>query len=275
MNLLMVDLNNQMFRAIHSYRDLTSGGTFTGGVFGLIVMLSKAIRDTSADEVVFCRDSRPYVRSELFPEYKAGRGGPEDEVMVDRIRDSKRLISLFIRYMAFPEWEVPGYECDDLIAHAVVKYRHRFVRITAMSNDSDLLQLFPLAPNFQMYRKSTDIITREHYDRSWGMSREDMILSLCLTGTHNAVPGVQGIGEVTARKILSDPVKRRASQEKHAELIERNDKLIRLPFPSFRREEAMPRRIERRKIRDFLRFCAQYDITATDAMVTAMERVCE
>jgi 5'-3' exonuclease len=151
--LLLVDLSYQVYRAAAAHPMLTSRRTFTGGLYGFFTTVAKMIRDTKATEVVFCQDLKPYKRSETYPQYKQLRKKDADEELLMMFTQSMSLVLDAIRATGLPIWGVRGFEFDDLVAHAAIRYRHRFDTIWGGTNDSDVYQLF-WCHNFKVYRKS-------------------------------------------------------------------------------------------------------------------------
>ena len=71
--LLAVDLSNQIYRACHAHNQLSFDGVFTGGLYGFMQSVSKAIEVSRATDLLVCRDMKPYLRTRDYPEYKALR----------------------------------------------------------------------------------------------------------------------------------------------------------------------------------------------------------
>lgn len=271
--LLAVDLSNAAYRYAAAFSTLTSSGRFTGGLYGFLAGLQKAITATDATDLVICEDRKPYRRSILYPEYKATRKESRDPELYERAQFSIGLIKQLLLVTGWPLWAVPEFESDDLIAHATIKYRHRYRKIIAMSNDSDLFQLFQY-PGFRVYKGKKGIYDREQYDREWlGLPPDLFRMALAFTGTHNEVEGIKGIGPATARGIVTNPYKLRLAREQHHEIVERNLQLIQLPHPDFPMDEIIPDYSRSFVERDLLRFCGQYDVSLTREMCIAFEQI--
>ena len=108
--LLAVDLSYQTYRACAAYSMLTSRRRFTGGLFGFVTVLAKAIRETKATQVVFCLDSKPYIRSREYPAYKLLRKDSADSGLKDLYKESEPMIKELLDFLGWPMWGVPGYE---------------------------------------------------------------------------------------------------------------------------------------------------------------------
>lgn len=273
-NLLAVDLSYQSYRATAAHPNLTSDGVFTGGLFGFFQSVSKMIRESNATAAVICVDSKPYRRSEQFPEYKQWRKTNRDDKLLALHKETMTLLRDILPALGLPLWEVPGFESDDLIGHAVQKYRHRYDRIVAASNDSDLFQLL-YADNFYVLRESewSSAWTRERLAQKKGLTPDQYMLMTAIMGTHNDLPGIHGVGEVGATKAVLEPGKLRALRDKHADIIDRNLKLIRLPHPEFPWETRIPRATGQFDARQLYRALGRYDVQVTASMVAALEQV--
>lgn len=251
---------------------LTSRRVFTGGLYGFFTTLAKTIRETRATDLIVCQDVKPYKRSDAYPEYKQLRKEKQDDELKYLFTESMALVLDALRVCGVPVWGIQGYECDDLVAHIVMRYRHRFEMIYAASNDSDLYQLL-WAENFAIYRKSiTDIMTGRKLSAEKFMTPEQHMLATALTGTHNDIAGIAGVGPVTAGEAVRNPAKLRALRERHGALIDRNLALIKLPHPTFPASAVMPR-AGRLNVRELMRTLSHYDIDMTASIERAIEQV--
>jgi len=271
--LLIADFKNVVYRSTSTHASLFSGRTFTGGLYGFMVSLLRAVRDVQATSVVVATDLQPYVRKQQFSGYKGDRKknrDPDDPFLL-KSAQSMPLAKAFVECLDLPFWEAEGFEYDDFCAWGAKQFSHRFDRVVAMTNDSDLYQLFDI-DNFTVYRGSEKgLFDRAEFVKEYGeLSREEWINVLCMTGTHNAVPGIEGVGIKTALKAIRDPVAMRNILAKHGDIIERNRPLVALPHASFK--PAQDHRVRRHQfeLRDFVRFCTRYEIQVTARMVEAL-----
>lgn len=272
--LLAVDLSNQTYRACAVNGHLTSASEeFTGGLYGFLVSLAKAIVDTEATHCFVAMDMKPYKRSELYPAYKELRKKAADPVLKAKVEIAKVQIEKALQILGIPAIGVPGYEADDIIGHLITQNRHRFKRLVAMANDSDLFQLLKYG-NVSVHRKGGgDVINAKMLMRLTGLTPEQHSLVTALTGTHNDVAGIPGVADKTAIKIMRDPVLMEKYRKTHGDVIERNLKLIKLPYDGFPLEMSLPGPTRSFVPRDLYRFFAPYDITATKNMLDAFEKV--
>lgn len=273
--LLVVDLSNQVYKAVASHQGLTSKRVFTGGLYGFLVSLCVAIKETHAHEVVIGGDSRPYIRSRDYPMYKKLRAKDPDDPILKAFQQSMGLVKDLCVELGLPIWMVPGFEYDDLIAHCIMKYRHRYGKIVAMSNDSDLQQLL-WAKNFSIYKgKKGGFYGLSEFEKEWpGITPDQIPMAIAMMGSHNDVEGISGLGPKTAIKALRDPFKMREIRAKHAALIDRNLPLIQLPHAEFPYGQGIPKPFKAfDSPRSLYRFCGTYDITVESFMIKALEQV--
>jgi len=237
-----------------------------------MMSLGKMVRECQATQVVFCQDLKPYFRSLEYPEYKQLRKKTQDPELLKAFQQSKVLVLEVLEALGAPIWGLPGFEVDDLIAHAATKYRHRYSSIIAGSNDSDLYQLLRF-DNFQIYTSGLDSLAtpRKTLD-ALGLTSEQYMLVTALTGTHNDLAGISGCGPKTAAKAIRDPALMRLFRSEHGDLIDRNLRLIRLPHREFPRQETIPVWSRSFAPRELYRLLGKYDIDVTGSMVRAFEQ---
>lgn len=274
--LLATDLSYQVYRASAAHPMLTSRRVFTGGLYGFWTTLAKTIRETAATRAVFCQDVKPYKRSETYPEYKLLRKARQDDDLLKMYKQSMSLVLESLEVAGLTPWGIQGFESDDLIGHLAPRYRHRYERIIAASNDSDLWQLLAIE-NFAIWRKSkADMVTGANLHDVFGrpITPAEYMLMTALTGTHNDIAGIPGVGPVTALKAVRDPATLRKMRDGYDSLINRNLALIKLPHPDFPRDAAMPTHdsIDSRALYSFL---GRYDIEVTGAISAALEQLKE
>lgn len=267
-----MDLSYQSYRASAAHPRLTSDGRFTGGLYGFFATLGKMVREANITQLVICTDSKPYRRSAEFPEYKAFRKANGNEELRALHKESIVLITQVLEELGVPIWGEPGFESDDLIGHAVRKYRHRYDRIIAASNDSDLFQLLDV-PNFHVLTQDwADAWTAERLMAKHGLTPEQYMLATALMGTHNDLPGIPRVGIGTAAKAVLDPAKLRVLMDQHRAIVERNLRLIKLPHPEFPWSARIPMAMASYDARKLYRVLGRYDIEVTGSMVAAIER---
>lgn len=258
--LLLIDLSNAVYKACAVNPTLSSSdGEFTGGLYGFIAAMAKAIAATEATHVCICEDRKPYRRSQLYPEYKLIRVVTKDKALTTKVTTTVEQVRKLCAVTGWPIWAVDEFEADDLIAHATIHYRHRFKKIIAMSGDSDLYQLFNWK-HFEMFKGKQGVYNYEDFLKEWrGLSPSKLVMALALTGTHNDVEGIDGVGPVTAIHAMNNPEHLDTLVKLHADMFARNMELIVLPHKDFPRAEQMPLKgiYDERALQ---RFCSRYDI---------------
>ena len=271
--LLLIDVSYQAYRAAAAHPLLKdSDDNFTGGLYGFWQSLAKAIRETGASDLAACLDVMPYVRSRDYPEYKLLRGTAGNEELRERQKFSLPLILESLRSVGLEPWGVPGFECDDLIGWVVRQHRHRFDHIYAQSNDSDLYQLFDVAPNFSVY--ATDLANvwdARRLREDLNITGAEYMLATALMGTHNDIAGIRGVGIKTAIKAVKDPALMRGYRVQYGDMIDRNLGLIKLPHPELP-HLVLPSRTPA-SARSLYKSLGRYDIEVTANMVAAVDQI--
>jgi len=201
--LVIIDTFNFLHRAYHaipkSFR--SSDNTPTNAVYGVCSMLTSVIKETNPDFIISALDSKgPTFRSEEFSNYKAHRKELDEELVV-QIPIIFEALEKFGVEMVVCE----GYEADDVIGTLAHKYDGKY-EIYIISNDRDLWQLitpttFILLPTLKGgFEKIDQQIAVERL----GFDIKHLVDYKALRGdSSDNIPGVHGIGEVGAKKLIS------------------------------------------------------------------------
>ncbi len=208
-HLFLVDGSAYIFRAYHALPPLTrkSDGLPVGAVSGFCNMLWKLVqeaRDTSVGvvpthfAVIFDYSSKTF-RNEIYPEYKANREAPPED-----LRPQFALIRQATKAFNLPCIETEGFEADDIIASYAKEAAAVGGDVTIISSDKDLMQL--ITPNVIMYDTMKDKrVGVEEVHEKFGVGPEKMIDLQSLAGdSTDNVPGVPGIGPKTAAQLLEE-----------------------------------------------------------------------
>src|SRR5205809_6145185 len=199
------DGHSQLFRAYHAVGYLsTSKGITTQAVLILSTMLWKLIREEQPDYLAVAWDPPgPTFRDALSAEYKATRTAMPDD-LVRQLPYVRRLFAA----LRTPVIEVSGYEADDVLATLVDKALALDVdEVVIVTGDKDLLQL--VAPRVRVLsvlgRTGEKIVYDEAKVRErWGVEPEQIPEVMALMGDSiDNIPGVKGIGEKTAVKLIA------------------------------------------------------------------------
>ncbi len=208
-HLFLVDGSGYIFRAYHALPPLTrkSDGLPVGAVSGFCNMLWKLMQDARNTDVrttpthfavIFDYSSKTF-RNELYPEYKANRSAPPEDLIPQfgLIREATKAFDL-------PCIEMEGFEADDLIATYARLACEAGGDTTIISSDKDLMQL--VGPSVSLYdpMKDREINVPEVIEK-WGVPPEKMIDLQALMGDSvDNIPGVPGIGQKTAAQLLEE-----------------------------------------------------------------------
>jgi len=198
--LLLVDGSGYIFRAFHALPPMTRGdGTPVNAVYGFTAMLMKLIDDMQPDHVAVVFDvARKTFRSEIYPDYKANRSDPPEELIpqFELVREATEALSL-------PALELAGFEADDLIATYAAAGENAGLATTIVSSDKDLMQLVRgditmLDPMKQRRIGADEVVER------FGVPPEKVVDVQALAGdSTDNVPGVPGIGIKTAAELIN------------------------------------------------------------------------
>src|SRR3954469_4894827 len=205
-HVFLVDGSGYIFRAYHALPPLTrkSDGLQVNAVLGFCNMLWKLMRDMKPEErpthlaVVFDKSEKTF-RSEMYPEYKANRSAPPDDLIPQfkYIRDAVRAFDL-------PCLEQAGFEADDLIATYVRQACDAGARATIVSSDKDLMQLVTDCVIMYDTMKDKRIGIPEVMEK-FGVPPDKVIEVQSLIGdSTDNVPGVPGIGVKTAAQLICE-----------------------------------------------------------------------
>ena len=208
-HLFLVDGSAYIFRAYHALPPLTrkSDGLPVGAVSGFCNMLWKLLqdaRDTSVGvvpthfAVIFDYSSKTF-RNEIYPEYKANREAPPED-----LRPQFGLIRQATVAFNVPCIETEGFEADDLIATYARQAAEAGGDVTIISSDKDLMQL--VSPRVMMYDTMKDRqVGVDEVVEKFGVKPDKMIDLQALAGdSTDNIPGVPGIGPKTAALLLDE-----------------------------------------------------------------------
>ena len=197
--LCLVDGSGFLFRAFHALPVLTRpDGTPVNAVLGFTNMLLKLLDDLQASHVAVIFDSaRESFRNEIFPEYKANRPDPPDELIPQfpLVRDATRAFNVECI-------EKPGFEADDLIATYARRAQADGFDVMIVSSDKDLMQLVSDRVSMFDALKNRRIGPAE-VEEKFGVGPERVVDVQALAGdSTDNVPGVPGIGVKTAAQLI-------------------------------------------------------------------------
>jgi len=202
--LLLVDGNALLHRGYHALPNLTNHeGVATGGAFGFTRLLLSALRILQPEYVAVTFDARgPTFRHREYAAYKANRvKGPDD------LYAQLPLAQEIVKSLNIPMYVVPGFEADDLIGTLAVAATKKQVETRIVTGDMDLIQLvndhvFLFAPTKGISEPT--IYTPDSVQTKYAFAPDKMVFFKALAGdSSDNIPGINGIGAVTATKIVT------------------------------------------------------------------------
>ncbi len=205
--LFVLDGHAMCYRAYYAFIKnplINSSGQNTSAIFGFARMLLKLINEQAPDYLAVAFD--PPVKSfrfRLYTEYKANR-----QKMPDDLRSQITEIKNMVATLGIPILESDEYEADDILGTVAEKCPSDKLEVYLVTGDKDAYQL--LKKNVKIYAASKGISEYEIYDHESivnkvGLTPDKIIDYMALMGdTSDNVPGVKGIGEKTALKLITD-----------------------------------------------------------------------
>jgi DNA polymerase-1 len=199
--LIVIDISNFIFRAFFAIRPLHApDGTPVNAVYGVLSMLHNMIVKYQPTHVLVARDTKEgSFRKEIYPEYKAHRTEPPDELV-----PQFALVDELVTVLGLPEIKEPRYEADDVIGSVVTQWRAHFDEILIVSGDKDLMQ-FVGGPVKMLDTMKEKIYEREDVKDKMGIYPEQIMDFLSLIGdSSDNIPGVDGIGPKGAQNLIEE-----------------------------------------------------------------------
>jgi len=270
MNLLLVDFNNTLIRSYFALQSLQHNGIPTGGIYGFLKTVSIHSSKYKIDRIVVCHDRGPYFRKKFYSGFKESRSSM-DTNLAEHLNLNKKWAREALDICGIPQWEVKGFEADDLIAY-LVKANKRNSMIV-LSNDSDMFQLLKKKRDIQFSTNKGLFGYKQFQEKYPNLSSKQYVEMQALAGNHNDVPGIPRVGEITALKWMNDRARFAAKFEEHKNLVARNTKLLTLPttlvkappIPDLRHSECNERKL--------IRFCGKLGIDLSNSMLYGLSRL--
>lgn len=201
--LLCVDGNSLINRAFYGVRPLsTRDGTPTNAVYGVMTMLQRQIMQLRPDFFVVAFDVHaPTFRHEMYPEYKAGRRPTPPDLLSQFPLARQGLLALGAHCV-----ERPGYEADDILGTYAAMSKEAGVEAYLFTGDKDSLQLISDGVTILLATTGESVVyDRQFFHEKYGIYPEQFVDMKALMGdSSDNIPGVAGIGEKTAAKLISD-----------------------------------------------------------------------
>lgn len=198
--LVLVDGSSYLYRAFHALPDLRNRhGVPTGAVKGVLSMLQKLRKETSADYIACVFDAKGKTfRDDWYPQYKAHRPPMPDD-LVQQIEP----LHASIRAMGWPLLMIDGVEADDVIGTLARQAEALGVQTIISTGDKDITQL--VNPMVRLVNTmSNESLDEKGVEEKFGVKPTQMVDYLTLIGDSvDNVPGVEKVGPKTAVKWLS------------------------------------------------------------------------
>ena len=199
-SVFLIDGTNYIYRAFYAIRGLsTSRGFPTNAIYGFTNMLMKLCRDWAPEYIAVAFDPKgPTARHEVYDQYKANRSA-----MPEELRPQITPIKEIVRGFSIRVIEEQGIEADDVIGTLAKRCEVAGMRVIIASGDKDLMQL--VSDNVLMVDTMKDIFYDiEGVKGRFGVGPGRVIDILGLAGdTSDNVPGIPGVGEKTALKLVN------------------------------------------------------------------------
>ena len=215
--LMLLDTASLYFRAYFGVPDSVRApdGTPVNAVRGLLDFIARLVQDHRPDSLVACMDAdwRPQWRVDLIPSYKAHRvaeahpEGTDEEEVPDTLSPQVPVIEEVLDALGIARVGVPGYEADDVIGTFTARATGP---VDIVTGDRDLYQLVDDARGVRVLYPLKGVGTLQLTDEAWlrekyGVDGRGYVdLALLRGDPSDGLPGVPGIGEKTAAKLLDE-----------------------------------------------------------------------
>ena len=205
--LVIIDGKSVFYRGYYAMSNLgTADGTPTGGIYGFASLAFEVIRKLKPDYVVVAWDKKGTStarRSEIYPEYKAGRKKAPDDFY-----EQIPLLKDFLAALGWPLFECDGYEADDILGTLAVQANKLGIEADLITSDLDMLQLIDSDTKvFAMKRGFSEIeeFDLKYFEEKYGLKQAQFLDLKALQGdSSDNIPGVPGIGPKTATTLLQE-----------------------------------------------------------------------
>lgn len=207
MKLLVLDGNSILNRAFYGIKLLsTRDGQFTNGIYGFINILNRLLDETKPEAAVVAFDLHaPTFRHKAYDQYKAGR-----KPMPDELRSQVPILKELLDKMGIARLEKEGFEADDILGTQAKACRLSGNECVLATGDRDSLQLVSASTNVLLAatkggRPEVTVYDVDKIHEVYGVEPKQLIEVKALMGdTSDNIPGVRGIGEKTALKLIQD-----------------------------------------------------------------------
>lgn len=203
--LVLIDGNSIAYRAFFALPLLNNDkGVHTNAVYGFTMMLMRILEDEKPSHILVAFDAgKTTFRHSTFTEYKGGRQKTPPE-----LSEQFPFIRELLKAYSIPQYELENYEADDIIGTLSTVAERDDFEIKIISGDKDLTQLSSDKTTVSITKKGITEIeeyTPQHIKEKYGLSAEQIVDMKGLMGdASDNIPGVPGVGEKTAIKLLKE-----------------------------------------------------------------------
>ena len=204
--LLLIDGHSILNRAFYGVPDLTnSEGLHTNAVYGFLNIMFKVLDEEKPDYITVAFDVKhPTFRHEMFKEYKGTR-----KPMPAELHEQVPVLKNLLKAMNIQTMELPGFEADDLLGTLAKRAEHDGNSVRIVSGDRDLLQLatenimIRIPKTKQGGTEVENYLAKDVLEKYQVTPLEFIDMKALMGDVSDNIPGVAGIGEKTAAKIIS------------------------------------------------------------------------
>ena len=204
--IVLIDGHSILNRAFYGLPDLTNTeGLHTNAIYGFLTIMFKLLEEEKPDYLTVAFDVHaPTFRHKMYAEYKGTR-----KPMADELRQQVPVIKEVLQAMGVKTIECAGLEADDLIGTLSKRCERKDMEVVVISGDRDLLQLatehvkIRIPKTKQGRTEIEDYYAKDVFERYQVTPEEFIDLKALMGDTADNIPGVPGIGEKTATKIIT------------------------------------------------------------------------
>lgn len=205
--MVLIDGHSILFRAFYGLPDLTtSKGQHTNAILGFLNILYKILDEEKPDFLAVAFDThQPTFRNELFTEYKGTR-----KPMPDELREQVPVMKDVLKAMNIVVIEKPGFEADDILGTLATRAEREGYRVSLVSGDRDLLQLasgnikIRIPKTKQTGTEIEDYLDKDVLEKYNVTPKQFIDLKGLMGDKSDNIPGVPGVGEKTAQKLIEE-----------------------------------------------------------------------
>lgn len=205
--LVLIDGHSILFRAFYGLPDLTtSKGQHTNAILGFLNILYKILDEEKPDYLAVAFDVHHQTfRTEMFSEYKGTR-----KPMPDEMRQQVPVMKELLKAMNIAVIEKPGYEADDILGTLATRAEKEGYQVSLVSGDRDLLQLASekikvrIPKTKQIGTEIEDYLAKDVFEKYNVTPQQFIDLKGLMGDKSDNIPGVPGVGEKTAQKLIEE-----------------------------------------------------------------------